>query len=362
MIEVIQKIAELQKSYNSSNTDEMKERGVLIRRTLPEALRDYLPEFRPELGKYGGDLNIDASDGIGRKTESPWVRLASKELSPSATNGFYVVLHFSLDGKRFYVTVGFGSSKWNSERGDLQRDSNDELDRKALWALGELERVGDDVSDFPDQINLGATQPLPQSFERATVLAREFLLSAVSEEEIVKSIKAGLRHLEYLYDAYVQGASLRASEIDESEVEAMVSPTRNTTASSQGFRLSSAERKAIELRAMEVTNEHLIESGYEVTDTSAKHSFDFLAERDGMAIKVEVKGTTASDADSILMTKNEVNLHRREKGGTALAIVTNIVLSDRSVSARADGGVLEFLFPWDIEAWSVLPIAYKVSR
>jgi hypothetical protein len=79
----MKRITELQPSYSSDNTDEMKERGALIRRELPEALRDYLPELRPELGKYGADLAIDASDGIGRKTEAPWVRLASKELSPT---------------------------------------------------------------------------------------------------------------------------------------------------------------------------------------------------------------------------------------------------------------------------------------
>jgi hypothetical protein len=362
MIELVQKISKLQLSYSSTNTEEMKERGTLIRRELPEALRDYLPELRPELGKYGSDLTIDASDGIGRKTESPWVRLASKELSPSATNGFYVVIHFSLDGQRFYVTVGFGSSKWDSARGDLVRDSNDELDRKALWALTELERVGADTSDFPDQIDLGATRPLPQSFERATVLAQQFSPQKATDAEIIDSIKAGLRHVAHLYDAYVRGASLKASDIDGSGVETLVSPTRSTTASTQGFRQSSAERKAIELRAMAITKSYLLENGYAVTDTSARKSFDFLAEKDGQAVKVEVKGTTATEADSILMTKNEVNLHTLEKGKTALAIVTGITLAGRGEDAKADGGILEFSFPWDISAWTVLPIAFQLSR
>jgi hypothetical protein len=362
MMKIIKRIAELQPSYSSSNTDEMKERGVLIRRELPEALRDYLPELRPNLGKYGADLTIDASDGIGRKTEAPWVRLASKELSPSATIGFYIVIHFSRDGQRFYISVGFGSSKWDSDRGDLVRDSNEVLDRKALWALAELERVGADTSAFPDQINLGARQPLPQSFERATVLAREFSPESTSAIEIIECIKSGLQVLEILYDAYSQGASLLASEIDESEIESTVSPTRTTTAKSQGFGLSAAERRAIELRAMNVTKDFLVEKGYSVTDTSARKSFDFLAEKAEDWIKVEVKGTTANEADSVLMTQNEVSLHRKEKGNTALAIVSGIVLTKRGSEAAADGGELEFIFPWDIDAWSLSPIAYKVFR
>lgn len=362
MMETIKRIAELQQQYSSENTDEMKERGTLIRKALPGILREYLPQMSAEIGAYGADLAVEGSDGIGRKTAAPWVRIFSKELSPSATNGFYIVLHFSQDGQRFYVTIGFGSSKWDSERGDLARDSNEELDRKALWALSELERVGADISAFPGQINLGATQPLPKSFERATVLAKSFSPDSTTEAEVIDSIKSGLGLLEKLYDAYIRGASLLASDIEESEIETTINPTRSTTAKSQGFGLSGPERKAIELRAMSVTKSYLVELGYEVTDTSSKHSFDFLAVKGEESIKVEVKGTTAVEVDTVLMSKNEVNLHRREAGQTALAIVAGILLTERGESARADGGSLEYIYPWDIQLWTVTPLAYTVSR
>ena len=113
---------------------------------------------------------------------------------------------------------------------------------------------------------------------------------------------------------------------------------------------------------MSVTKSYLVELGYEVTDTSSKHSFDFLAVKGEESIKVEVKGTTAVEVDTVLMSKNEVNLHRREAGQTALAIVAGILLTERGESARADGGSLEYIYPWDIQLWTVTPLAYTVSR
>ena len=64
---------------------------------------------------------------------------------------------------------------------------------------------------------------------------------------------------------------------------------------------------------MKVVNDWLIAEGYQTKDTSSKESFDFLAEREGSTIFVEVKGTTSTDPSSILMTANEVNLQKKKE-------------------------------------------------
>lgn len=84
VIDVIQRIAELQLSYNSSNTEEMQERGRLIRKILPQELSFYMDSFRKSLGRFSHDLSIQGKDGQGLKTEAPWVRLHSQSLSPIA--------------------------------------------------------------------------------------------------------------------------------------------------------------------------------------------------------------------------------------------------------------------------------------
>jgi len=75
-----------------------------------------------------------------------------------------------------------------------------------------------------------------------------------------------------------------------------------------------------------------------------------------------VKGTTSDVCDSILMTRNEIELHRKDKGSTALIIVSQITLDRKSQQPIAEGGVVEANWSWDIDSWSVEPFAFQLSR
>jgi hypothetical protein len=79
-------------------------------------------------------------------------------------------------------------------------------------------------------------------------------------------------------------------------------------------------------------------------------------------MKVEVKGTTSDSPDAILMTRNEVALHRAEKGDTALFIVSSIRLEREVKKLNASGGVLEAMIGWDIDEWELTTTAYRVGR
>ncbi|TCO73709.1 MrcB family domain-containing protein [Chromatocurvus halotolerans] len=358
----IARIANLQREYTSENTPAMKQRGELIRQTLPNLFRSAWPALTARMGQFAATLAVHGKDGIGRKTEAPWVRFHCRERSPNATDGYYVVIHFSRDGRRVYVTLGCSSSTWDAERGDLRTTSGEELDARILWMLQELEEAGADVSGFPDQIELGATAALPKSFERATALARAFDPENLDEQAFLDAIAEALGLLAIIYASVDRGRNLNAREIDLSAIEAITNPTRQTAANRQGFALTGDERRAVELCAMAVAKRQLELEGYAVEDTSASKPYDFLAERDGVAIKVEVKGTTSALLDAVLMTANEVALHTEQAGKTALALVSNIEL-DKSVSPpAAAGGKLELFNPWDIADWDSRAVTFQVSR
>ncbi|MFN6101883.1 MAG: MrcB family domain-containing protein, partial [Burkholderiales bacterium] len=55
---------------------------------------------------------IEGSDGKGRKNESPWVRIYDPSMSPSATLGWYVVLHFSRDGTKSFLATCWRFLHW----------------------------------------------------------------------------------------------------------------------------------------------------------------------------------------------------------------------------------------------------------
>ena len=62
-----------------------------------------------------------------------------------------------------------------------------------------------------------------------------------------------------------------------------------------------------------------------------------------------------------MMTRNEVELHRAERGSTALVIVSGIALK-RGERVTAAGGEIEVLLGWDIDAWSLTATAFRVER
>jgi hypothetical protein len=113
---------------------------------------------------------------------------------------------------------------------------------------------------------------------------------------------------------------------------------------------------------MDVASQFLRDNGYAVRDMSATSPFDFAAKLSGTHIKVEVKGTTSDRTDGILMTANEVALHRSEKGSTALIIVSSIRLSEHNGAYSGSGGNVEWLLGWDIDEWLHEPTAFRVTR
>lgn len=93
MKDALKKICELQ-PYYFANTPEMQERGAQLRGVLKPAIERLEPLLASALGRFGKGFQVDASDGIGRKTELPWVRFCSNAMSPNPTEGFYSVIHF----------------------------------------------------------------------------------------------------------------------------------------------------------------------------------------------------------------------------------------------------------------------------
>lgn len=360
--EILGRIALNQKHWSSKNTPEMSERRVDIKQNLPAALWEFHEGFRENIREFSEDLKIEGGDGIGLKTPAPWVRIFSQSLSPSATSGHYLVIHFSIDGKRCYVTVGCSSSTINPENGDLIPDSEKELKKKTQWGKELIVREMGSAGRFNDKINLGKSTPLAASFEKATIVSQAFNIGSIKEDLFVESVMEGLGLLKLIYMHSSQLADLPNSLIDAEENSKIVNPLRKRSSRSQGYGLNYEERKAVELRAMEVTKEYLLSMGYKPKDTSANKPYDFVVMSESNEIKVEVKGTTSDIFDSFLMTANEVKLHNEEKGHTALSLVSGIKFKERGKKPSCSGGKLDFYDKWDIGSWSLKPITFSVSR
>nr|WP_281409030.1 DUF3578 domain-containing protein [Mesorhizobium sp. WSM4303] len=311
------------------------------------------------LGPFGGDLLIDASDGIGRKTELPWIRFCSRKMSPNPTEGFYCVTHFSTDGSAVHVTVGCGSSHFH--KGSSVPVPDHELDEQTDWARRVVVEEFGTIAPFDDLADFGARRRLPISFQRATAISHRVPYSDIRNTDFSKLFEQAAQRLRSIYDAQSIGRDLTDADQRELEIAAVLNPL-DQVGSRQGYGLSAPARAAVEKRAMDIAAEFLRSAGYAIHDTSASSSFDYEATRSRKRIKVEVKGTTSDRADGILMTANEVELHRQEKGNTALLIVSSVRLSERHGAYLASGGKVEWLLGWDIDEWLQEPTAYRVTR
>jgi len=356
---IIKRICEIQPKYSSSNTPEMQERGTLIRSGLTQELRGRLSGLNQAFDPLFDDLAVEGSDGIGRKTEAPWVRLYSKAMSPTPREGFYVVIHFSADGSACFFTVGCGSTVWSS--GALRPISDEQLKAKTSWARSVIEQRWRTLAPFTDVIALGARASLPRIFEKATVVARRISVESIDDSDLDGLLFAAAERLSAIYLAQLDQRDVAPGDQDALALATIVKPLRRRTRA-QGLGLTAPERKAVELRAMFLAIQFLQSEGFTCDDTSAVESFDILARRDGQALKIEVKGTTSELCDSILMTRNEIELHRREKGRTGLLIVSGIHLDRSDVMPSASGGVVEALMHWDIDQWVLESIAFQVRR
>lgn len=337
----------------------MQERGKLIRTVLTQELRARLPELSRAFDPLFGDLAVEGSDGIGRKTEAPWVRLYSKAMSPTPREGFYVVIHFSADGVACFFTIGCGSTVWSG--GDLRPISDVQIKAKTSWARNVIEKRWGTLMPFPDVIALGARASLPRTFEKATAVARRIPVEDIDAFDLDGLLYSAAERLSAIYLAQLHQRDVAPGDQDARDLAAIVKPLRQRTRS-QGIGLTAPERRAVELRAMLLATEFLKSEGFACEDKSAVESFDILARRDGRVLKIEVKGTTSELCDSILMTRNEVELHRREKGTTGLLIVSKIQLTQSDAVPSASGGVVEALMQWDIDQWMLESIAFQVRR
>jgi len=356
---VLKRICELQPSYTSKNTPAMQERGKLIRQSLTSEIKLRSSLITHELGDFGNDFNVSASDGIGRKTEAPWVRFYSERMSPAPTEGYYFVIHFNRDGTALFLTVGCGSTSWKN--GSLIPLNKAKLLEKTLMARSSIISEHGNLGDYVDKIELNANAPLPKTFEQATAIAKRISYNDIDETDFDRLLSQSAKYLQTVYEAQQSGFDLTHADQAELEIQDIIKPKRKKKSGGQGFGLSAPQKKAVELRAMELAQAWLENNGYKVKDTSANKPYDLLASKNSGETKVEVKGTTSRDPNAILMTANEVALHRLEKGSTTLAIVSEIKLV-KSTPPTASGGKLEMMIGWDIDEWLATPTAFRVER
>lgn len=229
------------------------------------------------------------------------------------------------------------------------------------WARGLLGSQAASLG-MAQGVDLGSVATLSAAYESTTAFSRTYRLDALPADEVLMSdAVAAMGLLGELYQALYLG---RAPSSTPPEItaaaeaaEEVARPNRKGRNGGQGFGLSAAERAVVEAHAMQRAEQWLTTNGYsDVRDVHRTASCDFLANKDGEEFHVEVKGTTSSFG-SILMTANELELHRAKHPNNVLLVVHDINLLP--LRAKADGGQISCFESWDVSRCTLRPISYQ---
>lgn len=359
MREHFKEVLDLQLDFSSENTPNMERRGQLIRNIIPEEMRGWQAAQIDAAGPFRGRLNVQGRDGTGRKTFVPWVRIHSPELSPSAQKGWYVVYLFHANGDGVSLCLSHGSTSFDGR--DFVPRSDEEVASLMGWAKGLLglqaERLG-----FVVGVDLGSSHGLSGPYERTTAFSRFYPTDDLPDDGVLATdAERAVYLIGQLYRAIELGQSPGSvpPEIQEAEalMQAISNPKREgSKTGGQGIGLTQPERRAVENHAMAMACTWLASNGYdEIEDVSGSQSCDFRATRNGVDHYIEVKGTTAS-LGSILLTANEVELHRRIHPDNVLIVVHDIELVEMRTGAT--GGSLSAFEAWEVGETELRPLNY----
>jgi len=362
----IHEVLELQKQYTAKNTAAMQRRGILIRKEIAASLNENLDRFKSNYEIAIDDLWVQGKDGDGNKAEIPWVRLASKELSPSATKGWYVVFLFSATGSNCYLSLGHASTTYDGD--SIERRYQRALDPEVAEGLMRWGREKLHIADIKNprlkfSRNLEAKGNLAEAYDRTSLCGFEYRKEKIpTDEQIYSDVEFLLGLLSKVYLLQETDATIPGSESPEHQ-DAVAAITQAagrdlTGPRRQGrARLPQEHKKVIEEHAVEVAMKLLEKKGFtNVKDVGKNHSYDIAAKLDGIDFYIEVKGTI-SLGEKVVLTKNEVLLHRQEYPNNALIVVSQIDL-DRSEPPLANGGKVLFISPWQIKDADLEALGY----
>jgi hypothetical protein len=355
----LQGVPELQRSWTWRNTEQMDERGKLVRNEVSGWLRDNEGDLSAAVGIPVADFFPEGRDGTGRKTRVPWTRFGSLERSPSATDGFYVVYLWAFDGTAVYLSLNQGTTDF--ENGEFVRKRLDVLESRVAWAQNVVaEWAAARLDVVPLVLGDVGDQSLGRGYELGNIAAVRYTVDEIPDDaQLLADAVSFAGALGELYKAHAKAPlPYEVPELVALEDAAEDAAGKKRPARGAGFRQNKEERDLIEKRAEDVAAAYYEADGWKIKRVGAP--YDLQLTRGDEKWTVEVKGTT-SMGEAVPLTAGEVRHHAKAHPNNAFVVVRGIVL-DRSTSPpTVSGGVLFERQPWTISDEALQVISYKYT-
>jgi hypothetical protein len=194
LVSMFKAVMDLQSSYSATGSKEMTERQLKLK-DAEKVIRTWIePSGHPDI-ELVGKLDTDVGGQRGNFGPVPWVRIFSREHSPSAQRGNYIVFLFSADGKSLFLSLNQGTSEF---RGNQWRPATPETVREqASTSRQQL------AAEFENNI-LSPTQSMNLAIEEASV--SEYSKKRVRNYELgsILSVEYKTRDLDLISDSSIR--------------------------------------------------------------------------------------------------------------------------------------------------------------
>ncbi|MCK1286584.1 DUF3578 domain-containing protein [Bradyrhizobium sp. 44] len=140
-------------------------------------------DFRQELERHtpaGPSYRIEGSTGRGNITSAPWVATFDRSVTNSATHGFYLVYLFSVDLRRLYLSLAFGTTQFGEYFNSVQ-ERHIAL-RAAATHLGGLVHPGRILHFGPLNLAAEPRDRMHFDYEQSSIAAIEYDLEALPDD------------------------------------------------------------------------------------------------------------------------------------------------------------------------------------
>jgi len=144
-------------------------------------------------------MRVEGRDGVGRKAKVPWVRIFDPVLSPSATDGYYVVLLFARDGSGVYLSLNQGTTIFKDDK-HIKRPA-DKILANSRWAQKELQDQIKLEPKLRQEILLADPKGLGEIYQVGNIAAIKYLPNELpTGDQLGEDMSLMLRLLDRLYE------------------------------------------------------------------------------------------------------------------------------------------------------------------
>ncbi len=178
---LFQKVLDTYLTEKNTKVDQNSKSHQLLVVDLRKALNEIIKR---------SDIYVKGTEGIGNRTDYPWVCLMNRKLTESPQESIYIAYLFQRNMKGFYITLNQGITFFEN---NYKKDKYDYAEKVANYFKNEIDEPN--FSKAPIQLG-GVRGDKGYGYEKTTIISKYYQSQKFNEAELISDLSEMLK----LYD------------------------------------------------------------------------------------------------------------------------------------------------------------------